>query len=99
MSAICVAYCMYASVLLRSVGHMSMLAQSMCEDVAKLCVPVSTLLLQALADMSTVWRELPDAAVSTMSGRGMKSFVKGAAGATCNVVPRACAPSWQCQCV
>ena len=36
--------------------------------------------------MSTVWRELPDGAVSTVSGRGMKSFVKGAAGATRNVV-------------
>ena len=42
-----------------------MLAQSMAGDGARLCVPVSTMTLSALAGMSTVWYELPDGAVST----------------------------------
>ena len=91
VSAMCAAHSLHASALLHSVGDMSMLAQSICGDGARLCVPVSTLMPSALASMSTVWRELPDGAVSTVSGRGMKSFVKGAAGVTCNkmfVYPR-----------
>ena len=62
-------------------------------DCSRLYAPVSTLSLPALARISTVWRELPDGAVSTLSGRGMRSFVKSAAGATRNVVrvyPRVC---------
>ena len=82
----CVAHSMHSSVLLHSVGHMSMLAQSMDGESARLYVLVSTLTACALAGMSTVWRELPDGAVSTVSGRGMKSFVNGAAGAIRNVV-------------
>ena len=46
-----------------------MLAQSMAGDGARLCVPVSTMTLSALAGMSTVWYELPDGAVSSVSGR------------------------------
>jgi DNA-binding beta-propeller fold protein YncE len=36
--------------------------------------------------MSRVWCDLPDSALSTLSGRGMKNFVKGAAGETFNIV-------------
>ena len=86
VAAMCAARSMHASALLHSVGPMAMLAQSTDGDCTRLCVPMSTLPPAALAEMSTVWRELPDAAVSTVSGRGMKSFVKGAAGATRNVV-------------
>ena len=85
VSAMCAALNMRASTLLY-VGHISALAQSMNGDCARLCVPVSAMAPSALAGMSTVWRELPDGAVSTVSGRGRKSFVKGAAGATRNVV-------------
>ena len=84
VSAMCAAIILRAPALLHSVGHMSMLVQSMDGDAAALCVPVSTLASAALAGISTVWRELPDGGVSTVSGRGMQSFVKGAAGATRN---------------
>jgi len=50
-------------------------------------VPMSTLTLLAMAGMSVAWRKLPDSTMSTVSGHGMQSFVKGAAGATRNVVP------------
>ena len=86
VSAMCTAQIMRSSALLHSVCHLRMLAHSMVGDDGRLCVPVSMLASSALADMSTVWRELPDGAVSTVSGRGMKSFVKDAAGATRNVV-------------
>ena len=75
-----------ASALLETVGRLSMLEQSVDGDGARLCEPVSAFLSSALASMSTVWRELPDGAVSTVSGPGMQSFVKGAAGATRNVM-------------
>ena len=48
---------------------------------------MSTLTLLAMAGMSVAWRKLPDSTMSTVSGHGMQSFVKGAAGATRNVVP------------
>ena len=54
--------------------------------VVTVCVPVSTLPLSTLASMSAVWCELPDGAVSTVSGPGTNRFVKGAAGVTHNVV-------------
>ena len=86
VSAMCAALIIRAPVLLYSIGHMNMLAQRMHDDGARVFVPVSTLTSSALAGMSALWRDLPDGAVSTVSGRGMKSFVKGAAGATRNVV-------------
>ena len=86
VSAMCASHSMHASALLHSVRHMSTLAQSLDCDGASLFVPVSTLAPLALATMSTVWRELPDGVVSTVSGGGMRSFVKGASGATRNVV-------------
>jgi DNA-binding beta-propeller fold protein YncE len=86
VSAMCTTHSMHASVLLHCVGHMSMLTQSMFGDGAILCVPLIILPSSALAGMSTVWHELPDGAVSTVSGRGMMSFVKGAAGVTRNVM-------------
>jgi hypothetical protein len=86
VSAMCTAHSKHAAALLHSVGHMSMLAQSINGDGARLCVPVSMLTMSALTGMSTVWRELPDGAVSSESGRGMKSFVKGAAVVARNVV-------------
>ena len=72
--------------MLTSLASLDKLAHGMAGDVARLYVPVSTLASSALTGMSTVWRELPDGAVSTVSGRGMKSFVKGAAGETHNMV-------------
>jgi hypothetical protein len=79
---------MYLTVhlVLASLASLNKLAQSMDGDGVSLCVPVSTLVLSALAGITTLWRELPDGAMSTVSGRGMKSFVKGAAGMTRNVV-------------
>ena len=81
---------MYANVrlVLASLASLGKLTQSMDHDgdVARLCVLVSTLASSALTGMSTVWRELPDGALSTVAGCGMKSFVKGATGAIRNVV-------------
>ena len=53
VSVMCAVQSMYASALLHSVGHMSMLAQSMAGDGARLLVPVSTLTSSALAGIST----------------------------------------------
>ncbi len=86
VSAMCAAHSMHASALLHSVGHMSMLPLSMGGNGAQLCMLVSMQMPSSFASVSTVWHELPDGAVSTVSGRGMKSFVTGAAGATRNVV-------------
>ena len=51
-----------------SIASLDKLAQSMDGDIVRLCVPVSTLTSTTLAGMSTVWRELPDGAVSALSG-------------------------------
>ena len=72
--------------VLASLASLGKLTQNMDSHCARLCVPLSTLAPTAMADMSTVWHEQPDGAVSAVSGCGMRSFVKGAAGATRNVV-------------
>lgn len=62
---------------------------SSCMGADRLCVPLSAPPPPALlSDICTVCCELPDSAMSTMSGRGMTSFVKGlgAAGLACNVI-------------
>ena len=54
--------------VLASLASLDKLAQSMDGYIVRLCVPVSTLTSTTLAGMSTVWRELPDGAVSALSG-------------------------------
>ena len=74
--------------LLRSASYMNSLATRLhtVSTSSTMRVPVSTMSPSMLLDMSTVWHELPDGAVSTCYGSGLRSFVKGAAGATRNVV-------------
>ena len=57
--------------VLTSLGSLDKLAQSIDGDGVRLCVPVSMMTSLLLAGMSTVWRELPDCAVSAVSGRDM----------------------------
>ena len=50
--------------VLDSLASLDKLTQSMAGDGARLCMPVSTLTSSTLAGMSTVWRKLPDGAVT-----------------------------------
>ena len=72
--------------VLASLASLDKLALSMDGDGSRLYVPVSTMSSSALVCMSTVWCELPDITMSTVSGRGMQTFAKASAGATRNVV-------------
>ncbi len=86
VSAMCASHSMHASVLLACIGHMDVLMQGVSGDCARLRVPVLSNIPVEFSRMTAIWRELPDATMSSLSGRGMGSFVKGAPGATRNVV-------------
>lgn len=74
------------SLVLTTLSSLDKLAQSMDGDGAKLCVPVNTLLQATLFGMTILWRELPDGAASTVSGRGVTCFASSGAGAAHNLV-------------
>ena len=87
--AACAAMCdegTSAAPITASISGISSLLLSFHGFCASCSFPVCTLSFEMVAGMSSVWRDLIDGHASELGGRGIKSFVKGAAGSTFNEV-------------
>jgi len=80
--------CMNLSAVLASLAYLDALVVNMDDVHARLHVPACALLSAAhvLAGVSKLWCELPSSVETKVFGSGWKSFAKGPAGATRNVV-------------
>ena len=86
VSALSDTHSMHAAATLHDVDHLSILDTSVVGDGAVLHNPVCTVASAALAGISTLWCDLPDTTMSTLTGRGLHIFVKGPAGVQRNVL-------------